>query len=255
MEGQDRNPLGKALKVLRHLLESGNGYYGVRDLARSLNLPTTTVHRALAALEAEGLVQREPETGRYQLGLEFYRLAWRAQAQYPVRDIAMRYLPEIVSKTGETGFLGLYDSQRMEMFFAAGIDSDNPVRYVVPLHQWFPVYASASGLAVMAFLPEEERQRIVKRTKLAPLTANTVTDAGVLEAELAEIRAQGYACTHGRRITGASSVAVPIFLPGRIVTGDLVLTIPEQRFEPAHEASLARLLQKYAKGISEQIGH
>lgn len=249
-----RNPIGKTFQLLSLMLEGKDGSWGVRELARASGLPPTTVHRLLASLENEGLVSREPESEGYRIGLEFYRLAWRAEAQFPIRDVAIPFMRSVVADCSETVFLGLYDPTRLEMMFVAVAESSHPLRYFIPLNQWIPVYTSASGMAIMAFLPRQEREQIVKHTQLAPLTEYTITDPILLEKELVRIRATGYACTHSQRTVGAVGVATPIWGHNNRVIGDLVITIPEQRFDASQEPELAKLLIHYSKCISEHLG-
>lgn len=236
------------------MLDGQDESWGVRELARASALPPTTVHRTLAALHNEGLVDRETESERYRIGLEFYRMAWRAEARFPIRDVALKSMRKVVEECNETTFLGLYDPTRLEMMFAAVAESSHPLRYFIPLNQWIPVYTSASGMAIMAFLPRKERQEIVEHTQLAPLTENSITDPEILEKELARIRAQGYACTHSQRTAGAVGVAAPLWGPNGRVIGDLVITIPEQRFDAREEPRLADLLRRHADCITGQIG-
>ncbi len=63
--------------------------WGLREIAAGVAMHPSTLHRVLAHLQAGGLVQQEPETGRYRLGLGFLRLAWKAADHTPVRAIAL----------------------------------------------------------------------------------------------------------------------------------------------------------------------
>lgn len=251
----ERNPIGKAFQLLRVMLDTRYPSWGIRDLARASGLTPSTVHRLLSYLEREGLVGRDCENGRYQVGLEFYRIAWLAETRFPIRTAAVPFMRELVDHCNETSLLGLYSSQRMEMIFAYVVESSHPVRYVIPLNEWVPVYTSASGLAIMAFLKPSDRAQIVRRTNLAPLTKLSTTDPDLLEEELRQIRSQGYAWSSGQRTPGAVGIAAPIFWgPGSEVIGDLLLTIPEQRFDRGRVPELTRLVSHSATQITETLG-
>ena len=57
-------------------------------LARASDLSRPTVHRQLTALQAQGLVERDPNTGNWLLGPEFFLLSITAAPRYDVRSVA-----------------------------------------------------------------------------------------------------------------------------------------------------------------------
>jgi IclR family acetate operon transcriptional repressor len=138
--------------------------------------------------------------------------------------------------------------------FVTCIDSSHPLRYVVPINVWIPVYAGASGLAIMAFLSKDERQAIMEKTGLVPVTTRTITNPAALERELARVRARGYALSRGQRTEGAVAIAAPIWSPGGPILGELNLSIPDSRFDETMESSSAQLVIAHAKRIMEKLG-
>lgn len=253
MGNASRDPLKKVFAVLNWMLDHGPGPWGVREMAAALSMTPSTTHRLLQALDEDGLVQRQPATGRYELGLEFYRLAHAAVAQFGTERIALPLMRTLVEACNETAFLGLYDAKRREMIFAASVESTHPLRYVVETARWMPVYAGASGLAIMAFLPESERRDIIAVSGLRPLTDGTITNPDLLEQELALTRQRGFAISRGQRIAGAIGLAAPIFGATGEVTGDICLTLPESRFETDQETWLAQQVVSCASLVSERL--
>jgi IclR family acetate operon transcriptional repressor len=250
-----RDPISKAIDLIDVMLSVPNSTWGVRELARKADLPPTTVHRLLTALKGVGFVDSDPDSGSYAVGLGFYRMAWQTDTHFPIRTVAAKYMRELVDCCNESALLVLYSPRRMEMIFASMLDSPHPVRYVIPLHEWVPVYTSASGMAIMAFLPPSERKQIIERTRLRALTERSITDPEELEKALAQIRSQGYAYTRGQRTPGSVGIAVPIFRGQEPrVIGDLMVTIPEQRFDEALVPHLANLVAERANKITEELG-
>lgn len=253
--GLQRNPVRRAFEVLRRMLDGPQQEWGVRTLAAALGLPVTSVHRVLRTLEAEGIVEQVGTSGAYRVGLELYRLAWRATSSNPVAKAALPVLQDLAAACNETALLGLYEASRKEMVFAASAESRHPVRYVVELNQWVPLHAGASGLAILAFLPDDERAQIVQRGLGAgPITPATITDPFTLDKELRRVRSQGYACTTGQRIAGAVGLAAPIFGSDGRVVGDVMVTIPTHRFDPANEGELAATVMEHAAEITRRLG-
>jgi DNA-binding IclR family transcriptional regulator len=252
-ETVERDPLGRAVRVLTWMVDSPHSEWGVREIAADLALPPSSVHRVLALMERSNLVVRNEASGTYRLDLEFLRLSHRATTKMPLPVSATDHLRQLVDQVDETAGIALYDPQRQMMLFHVVIDSSKPLRYVVQTDVWLPVTAGASGLAILAFLAEADRARLLARP-LTAFTANTITNPIALEAQLARIRSQGYALSHGQRQPGAVAVAAPIFGADNQVVGDVVLTIPDPRFEPADEARLAEAVLACSGAISADLG-
>ncbi len=249
-----RNPLARSFQILRYLLRSSEDAIGVRRIAADLKMAPSSVHRLLAGLVEEGLVKQVDEAGHYAVGLEMVRLAHMAEHRLPLHKVALPHLRELVAATNETALVGAYDPLRHEMMFVAVAESNQPLRYVNRVWEWMPIYAGASGLAIMAFLPESERREIITRTRLTPVTDRTITEPYKLEHQLELIRERRYACSVGQRTPGAVAIGAPIFGPSGDVVGDAIITLPEQRFDPASEKHLARHVTTCADRITRQMG-
>jgi DNA-binding IclR family transcriptional regulator len=246
-ERMDRNPITKVLRALSWLIQEPSGSTGVREMATALGLSPSSAHRLLTALA-------DAASSKYLLGVEFYRLANIAAAKAPIRQAALKHMQRLVDACNETALLGIYDDLKQEMIFVARIESKHALRYAIELNQWMPVHVAASGLAIMAFLPPDEIQSIIARTRLAPLTDLSITEPYRLQMELQTIRIRGAATSRGHRVPGAVGLAAPIFGPSGKVVGDVCLTIPEQRFEERAEDQILDLLQACARSITEEIG-
>lgn len=246
-----RQPLARGMELLTVMVDSGQDTHGVRELATRVGVSPSTVHRLITDLEKLGLVSRLPN-GSYRLGLEFLRLAWTTTQRYPVQALSTDTLHALTKDSGESSFFGVYSEQRREMMFTLTVESAHPLRYTLPLRQWLPLHAGASGLAILAFLPEEV-QREIAAGPLPALTDRTVTDASGLLGRLSTIRKDGYAITHGERIDGAIAIAAPVFGPSGSVIGSTGLTLPEARFNAAHSSSLAGLVRSAAEDLSDLL--
>lgn len=252
-QARQRQPLAKALQILELLAEAPPAERGVREIATALRIPSTTVHRTLRHLQAEGVIESDDQTGRYRLAPRFLKLAWTTTARFPLTRAALPIMRDLVSEVDETAFLALYDRGRMEMTLAAKVDSSHPLQYVVEMNQWLPIYAGAGGLGIMSFLLPEERRAIMVRTRLDPITERTETRPAQLERLMAGFRARGYARTVGQRVRDAVGISAPIWAADECVIGDVVVTIPNQRFTAAREADLAKKIIRCADRISAAI--
>src|SRR3954452_23437305 len=87
------------------------------------------------------------------------------------------------------------------MLFAASVGAPQPIRQVRPINEWRPVHGGASGRALLAFLPDAEREAVLAGP-LEPVTEHTVTDPEALRRVLDEVRKRGYSVSRGERVLG-----------------------------------------------------
>ncbi|MBL3699548.1 IclR family transcriptional regulator [Leucobacter luti] len=240
-----RQPLARGLELLALIIDSEQDSHGVRELAGRLGVSPSTAHRLITDLERLGMVTRTPSS-TYQIGPEFLRLAWATSAQHPLQELATRTLQRLSEATRETSFFSSYNELRSQMMFTLTAESPQPLRYVIPLHEWLPLHAGASGLAILAFAPEAVQQRIIDG-ELEAQTERTVTAPDALATRLEQIRRDGYCVSRGERITGAVAIAAPVFRQNGVL-GAAGISLPESRFD---EAQLAHLAEVVTAGAAE----
>lgn len=247
-----REPVGRALDVLTWIANHPSGPLGVRQIARDIGTTPSTVHRILATFEERQMIGRA-EDGQYVIGLELYRICESIAGDLSPTRIAMPSLEGLAQQCGETTLFGVYDARQRRMMFSARIESPHQLRYVVGLHQWLPVHSGATGLAILASLPPDER-RAIYAEGLEPVTPATLVTPDEIEAELTRIRERGYANSVGQRTSGAVGFAAPVFDSENRVCGDVCVTIPEQRFEAGEfEASLVAQLKAASHDVTRAM--
>lgn len=252
---KERDPISKALSALTWLVETPQDV-GVRELATALKVSPSSAHRILSALVEVGFARQDAANSRYSLGMEFLRLCHIATTRLPVRELAQSRMKSLADEIGETVVLGLYDRDRQEMMLSAEVLPAVPfaMRYVTMMNTWIPVYAGATGLAIMAFLPNDEIRSIIERTGLKALTDKTITEPGKLVKELRGIRSRGYYISRGQRIPDAGAIAAPIFSNRGVAIGDIVIAWSKTRPDAAREKKLATAVMKCARDVSNDLG-
>jgi DNA-binding IclR family transcriptional regulator len=251
-EASSRDPIGRAFQVIAWMVDHGHGAWGVRDIASGTALPAATTHRLLTSLERLSLVERV--NGLYTLGLEMHRLGQRVASRANVSTIAESFMRELVAECDEQIYLCLFDRHRPAMMFGRTVEASDPLRYTIEQYRWEPVHAGASGMAILAFLPSEELDEVLGTSALPKLTLDTITDPVELRATLADIAARGYAISHGQRTKGAVGIAAPVFDQHDRVIADVVMTIPDHRYDNTRERELSQAVMRCADQISERLG-
>lgn len=247
---RERNPMGALTRALAALAEMEDTSVGLRELARRLGTPPSSLQRTLETACETSLVASGP-SGRWELGWEFYRLAALAQRKQPFHAAADA-LETLRDRTGETALLTVYDPYRKARMFVAAAESRHSVRFVPDLFQWMPAHAGASALAILAFRPEEERKALCEQG-LTALTETTAKSPEELEAHLAEVRRDGFAFSFDEVNLAAAAVAAPIAL-GQEVTSSVAVIAPRQRFDDMPRAELADLVVETSRALSGRLG-
>lgn len=237
--GQTITSVERAADVMLLFARANSQSLGVTEIADQLSLPKAAVHRILSSLRSRSLVELDESTRRYLLGPASMTLGLRYLARLDVRRLALPALHELSTSTQETATLSLRTGDTRVY-----VEQVTPVREVimsVSLGVPFPLHAGASSKAFLAFLPEEQVSAYLDRG-LAALTGATITDPGLLRAELAAIRERGWAYSDGERQPGAASVAAPLFDHLGIPAAAVSVCGPAGRFAAEADENAWRLL-------------
>jgi DNA-binding IclR family transcriptional regulator len=161
------------------------------ELAETVKLHKSTVHRLLMILEGYRVVQRDPQTGRYQLGLRLFELGSLAVGNFNVRERARAHLERLVYEVDETVHLCVLDAG--EVLYIDKIEPSRSVRMASRVGRRNPAHCTAVGKAMLAWLPEKEVENILRHHGLPRMTPNTIVTPAELRSELERVRQRGYA--------------------------------------------------------------
>ena len=226
--------------------------WSLAELSRQLGIPKSTLHRFLTAMEAHGILRCDPRDRRWRLGYRLLIWGSLARDSLDLRHIARPVMDGLVAATGETAILTVYQSR--EVVCIEKVEADRPVRMTLDVGMRRLPHAGASSKVLMAYLPEEEVQAIIRDQGLPPLCVNTITDPDRLREELARIREQGYAESHEETDLGAWGVATPIFDEGGRVVAAIGVAGPRSRYTEQRAREFVALCRQAARRISALIG-
>lgn len=245
--------LRRALSILLRIGEDspdGRGHT-LAGLAGDLDLNKSTLLRLLAPLCEARLVEQVPETGRYRLGWRTAQLgsAYLEQADLPgtARDV----LRGLTEQTRETVHLVIADLP--EVVYVGKVDSPQPVRMFSRIGSRQPAYCTAVGKAILAHATDSTVQAVIDAGLLAR-TPRTHTTAAALRADLAAIRARGYAVDDIENEPDIRCVAAPIFDHDGAVTSAVSVSAPAGRISPGQVPDLGALVIAAADEISRRLG-
>ena len=216
-------------------------------LSATTGLAKSTTSRLLLALERNGLVRRD-DHGRFLPGEMFVSFAWRGGAEAGLVAVAQPFLERLGKATGETINLGVSSNGMVEQI--AQVDST----YLIGGTNWVgmsvPLHCSALGKVLLAHgaaqLPAEKLER---------RTAKTITTEAALRAELAGLRARGYAVTDEELEPGLIAVAAPVHGYDGAVVAALSVSAPTNRMSREQVAAAAEACTGEAAGLSAVLGY
>lgn len=247
----DAPSLQRGLTVLEHLAQRPDGCT-LSEISEWLELPQASAHRLCRTLEALGYVRRHEESRRFTLTNRFLLLGQPRALDRGLTECAMNALRRVRQETGETTQLCcLVD---VDMVVIEQLISLHPFKYSAEIGARCPCYSCAPGKAVLAFLPEPERQATLSRLKLKRFTPATITTRKGMEAELADIRAKGYALDRAEGMAGIHCVAAPILDAHEHAIAAITITGPQERVPESNFARLGALMCAAAADVAFQFG-
>ncbi|MGW3811266.1 IclR family transcriptional regulator, partial [Micromonospora sp. NPDC005113] len=199
MRGNER-----LLSILTTL--GATGGQTLSEVADGVGLPRPTALRFLRSLEQDGWVTRDGD-GRYALGPAVLAMAGQYLSRDAVLAAAAPIMQRLRDELGETISLSRIAGHRR--ICVQEVPSLERLRLVLGLGTYGPLHAGASGIVLLAALPDHARQEVLK-SPLDAFTERSMTSVDELERECERVREQGWAVTRGQRTAGGVAVAVPV---------------------------------------------
>jgi DNA-binding IclR family transcriptional regulator len=240
----------KAVSLLK-ILGDGAPEAGVSELARRMNVHKSTVSRLLATLERQGLVERNPDTEKYRLGFELVRLAGQVARHGELVELARPALESLSLATGETINLALPDGDQVINIFQ--ISSRHLVKDTNWTGRRTPYHCTANGKALLAWLPEADVARLLP-ARLPRYTPATLPNRADLLAQLASVRAHGYATAVEELEIGLVAISAPVRDGAGAVVAAAAISGPAYRIPPGRHDDLGRQVMQTALEISTRLG-
>lgn len=205
--GQVRS-LTRALTLLRHLAESGDGM-SLTELSESAVLPPSTTHRLLTTLESEHFVRPDPQGGHWRIGVAAFFVGTAFARSRDKLSLTRPYLRRLMELSGETA--NLFVESDHEAICIGQIESRHAMRALTGVGGRVLMHSSGAGKVLLAHMEPARRRRTLETMALPRETQRTITDRGRLQEELDEIHNLGYAVDDEEHALGLRCVAAPLF--------------------------------------------
>lgn len=242
--------LGKGLQLLVALGGHPEGA-GLTRLATEVGLPASTAHRLLNAMVPAGFVSYADNERQYSLGLRVFELSHRVSLAQTLGAVALPIMRRLTEVSGEQTILSV--RQDHELVYLEKVEGHHQLQNNAPVGGRGPLYCSAMGKALLAWLPIEDQRELVAGMKLERRGPNTITDPRGLLEELRLTRERGFSVNEEENEIGVRSVAVPVLDPRGRPACAICITAPVFRVTRETLDSHVPLLQELAREIEVKL--
>lgn len=177
------------------------------QISERIGINKSTVHRLLSTLEGKRFVERDQLTGAYRPGLRLLQLASFAMGQNNLRLLAVSFLHDLSDRYLENVNLAVLDEA--DVVYVDVIEGSQRVKLAAIPGQKLPAFCTASGKAILAFLPDDQVRHILERgmPKYTPTTRTSIEE---FLDDIKLVRERGFAISEGEFEDGINAVAAPI---------------------------------------------
>lgn len=242
--------VNRALQILG-LFSLGKPNLGISEISRALDLHKGTVQGLVRTLTKGGFLQKDLETRKYQLGLRIYELGAILAGSLEINQKATNPANQLAKRTQHLVRVAIMDRDSALVTLDA-YPKSQPF-YSPQFGPRAPLYCTALGKAILAFLDQQELDVYLERVKLIPYTSNTIIQKGRLLKDLKETRKRGYSINREEHLLGRAAIGAPIFgREGYPVASIVIIIDPSQLDEKINK--LAQEIKKTALEISQLMG-
>ncbi|HKD50470.1 MAG TPA: IclR family transcriptional regulator [Candidatus Acidoferrum sp.] len=240
----------RALNILEAAAQRREGLTN-SEISRKLAIPKSSASYILRTLERRGYLRRDVESGRYRLGLKILSLGSDAQSNLDIADVALPFMRALEEKIHMTVHLAVLDQG--EAVYIEKVEAPGFFKVNTWVGRRMFLHSTSVGKCLLAWLPKQEVETIVKQQGLKKRTPKTITTMTRLLADLQRVKDEGYAVDDEENSLGARCLGAPVF----DVAGNVVAALGASgTLTQVDEASLPRLaesVKETARRISRQL--
>ena len=253
MPSSDASPataVERALNILEAAAHRRDGLTN-SEISRKLAIPKSSASYILRTLERRGYLRRDAESGRYRLGLKILSLGGDAQANLDIADVALPFMRALEEKIHLTVHLAVLDQG--EAVYIEKVEAPGFFKVNTWVGRRMFLHSTSVGKCLLAWLPKQEVETIVKQQGLKKRTPKTITTMTRLLADLERVKEDGYAVDDEENSLGAQCLGAPVFDVTGNVTAALRASGTLTQIEEASMPRLAEAVKETARRISRQL--
>ncbi len=221
------------------------------QIAESVHMSKTTVHRLLMTLENKRFITRDKTTGLYRLGLRFIEMASLVLQDVELHRWSHPYLQSLSEQYGETVDLSILDGSHV--IYLEVIESPRRVKLAAAVGQRLPAFFTASGKAMLAYMPEDQVKKIISENFAGSSDNGSASLPDMLD-ELKATAERGYAIAEEEYEKDINAVAAPIFDMDKKPIASIAIVGPSFRLSKERLPEMGESIRKMTEVISKEVG-
>jgi DNA-binding IclR family transcriptional regulator len=245
--------LGRASAIIDVIAAGPVEGVSLVDISRATGLNRTTAFNLLSSLVTLRFVDQNKISKRYLLGLRNIELGRLVQHRLHIPEIARPILVDLCRKTNETVSLALPD--HLDMLVVDSLNGSKFLRATAYTGSRSHYHCTALGKAVLAQRSESMRHTIYRLCGLPSLTIHTITDIETLEAQLPQIRTQGYALDAEENEIGVNCIGAVVLDGFGEVTAAISVAGPSNRWNADTITHHAEDVISASNSLSRNLGY
>lgn len=241
--------LERALKILCAFQRDSQALT-LGELSKILDLSKATILRLCSTLLKYNFLRYNQQTRQYSLGLKLFELGSIVYSSFSIRRVASRYLNQLQSKLGKTAFLGILQDGQL-LYIDKKEDLQKPIRFSSDIGTYRPPYFGMLGHTLMAYLNDEEVDRVIEKNPLKPFTKKSIKSIEAFKERLRKIRRQGFYMDKEEALDGVTGIGAPI----RDFTGKVVAALGVGFISSSEDSKGLRKITREVVRTSQAISH
>ena len=242
----------RALAMLEAVAQGPEGLSNA-EISRKLQIPKSSASYILRTLEKQGYLTRDPDSGKYRVGLKILSLSRGALSGLDVREVALPIMRHLMEKTHLTCHLAILDGS--DAVYIEKVEPQGFIKMDTWVGRRMRVHATSVGKAMAAHIPRERLERIIAETGMEKRTPKTITTLPRLLKDLEKVRDQGYAVDDEENNIGARCLGAPIFNQDGSIEASLGLSGTVNQVNSQSMPRILEHLKDAARHVSMQLGY
>ncbi len=244
--------LEKGLMVIELLATKKSGLT-LAEITEALAFTKTTAFRVVSTLIFKNYLQKNETTKKITLSRKMLTLGISSMNEQSIVEVSIDVMRALRDEVRESVMLGVLLGVKGAIL--EQVASSYPVKLFVEQGTQFNLHSSVGGKSILANLPEEESNAILKKITLTKYTKNTIVSKKEFREQLKEIKQNGYAIDNGEDIQGIHCVGAPIYNEYGYPVAALWITAPHGRLPHEEFEEKGKIVAKYATEISVKLGY
>lgn len=222
------------------------------ELAGITKLPRSTVYRLLCTLEGRGLVQFNPKSLHYKLGLSLIEFGTVVLSTLDISKEAEAVLTDLHEKIGQTVLMVVKDENEIIYIFKR--ESRKGLVFSLVVGERRPFTYGVLGPIILAFESDEFIDRILS-VPLEKSTPYTVTDKEQFRQRLLKIRQENIFIQSEETSIGVTGIGAPIYDAKEEVIAAIGIVGPTVQLTNDELLLAQKLTLEAARDISVEMGY